>query len=254
MDYSDETWYVGSSGLKYYPCLLLSMCMLSTSVAYLFWLANNKNANIQSSIWATVTKLGMWVLVGTSNTHWVSHHWMHIMNISLHICPDWLITKKGKYPVDCMSYSDETWYAASSDLKCYPCAKYYPCALVLIHILDTSFAYLSTSFAYSDWLLTTKVLVLPCSHVVCLDLEHIFSEKLTGSGMTNTLILVGIPKSSTEGVWTSNWIAQFAKITITPPQKKNSKISHIWRRTNPKIWVVVSELTPLTPSKKNLDT
>ena len=42
MGYSDETWYVGSSALKYYPCvLLLSMRILSTSFAYLFWLANN---------------------------------------------------------------------------------------------------------------------------------------------------------------------------------------------------------------------
>ena len=43
MDYSDKTLYVGSSGLKYNPCvLLLLMRLLSTSFAYLFWLANNK--------------------------------------------------------------------------------------------------------------------------------------------------------------------------------------------------------------------
>ena len=40
--YSNETWYVGRSALKYYPCvLLLSICILSTSFTYLFWLANN---------------------------------------------------------------------------------------------------------------------------------------------------------------------------------------------------------------------
>ena len=42
MGYSDKTWYVGSSALKYYPCvLLLLMCKLITSFVYLFWLANN---------------------------------------------------------------------------------------------------------------------------------------------------------------------------------------------------------------------
>ena len=55
----------------------------------------------------------------------------------------------------------------------------------------------------------SKCLALPFSYIFCLDLEHWFSEKLSGSGMTNTLILVGIPNSSTEGVWISNGIAQF---------------------------------------------
>ena len=42
MGYSDETWYVVRSALKYYPCvLLLLMHILITSFAYLFWLANN---------------------------------------------------------------------------------------------------------------------------------------------------------------------------------------------------------------------
>ena len=41
-DCSDETCYVGATGLKYNPCvLLLSMYILSTSFAYLFWLADN---------------------------------------------------------------------------------------------------------------------------------------------------------------------------------------------------------------------
>ena len=41
MGYSDETWYVGSSGHKYYVCCH-QMCISNTSFAYLFWLANNK--------------------------------------------------------------------------------------------------------------------------------------------------------------------------------------------------------------------
>ena len=51
------------------------MRLFNTSFAYLFWLANNKKkkkkkgANIQSSVWATVTRLGMWVVVGISITH-----------------------------------------------------------------------------------------------------------------------------------------------------------------------------------------
>ena len=36
-----------------------------------------------------------------------------------------------------------------------------------------------------------------------------FSKNLCGSGMTNTLILVGIPNSSSEGMWFSNGIAHF---------------------------------------------
>ena len=40
------------------------MCIFKTSFAYLFCLANNKKANIESSVWATGTKRGMWVVVG----------------------------------------------------------------------------------------------------------------------------------------------------------------------------------------------
>ena len=48
MGYNDKTWYVGSSRLKYYSYVLLfMMCILSISVAYLFWLANNKKCNYQ---------------------------------------------------------------------------------------------------------------------------------------------------------------------------------------------------------------
>ena len=48
MGYSDETLYVGRSTLKYYPCVLvLLMCMLITSFAYSFWLADKPNSNFQ---------------------------------------------------------------------------------------------------------------------------------------------------------------------------------------------------------------
>ena len=40
--YCNRTWYVGSTWLKYYPCvLLLLMHIWSTSFAYFIWLANN---------------------------------------------------------------------------------------------------------------------------------------------------------------------------------------------------------------------
>ena len=60
------------------------ICISNISFAYLFCLANNKKkANIQSAIWATVTKPGMLVVVGTSNTHWVCNHWMRIINTGI---------------------------------------------------------------------------------------------------------------------------------------------------------------------------
>ena len=49
MGYSDETWYVGSDGHKYYLVVCHhQMCIFDTSFAYLFWLANNKKSNIIS--------------------------------------------------------------------------------------------------------------------------------------------------------------------------------------------------------------
>ena len=58
------------------------MCIFNASFAYLFWLANNKKSNIQSSVWATLMKLSMWVVMGTSTTHVVCHHQMRIFNTS----------------------------------------------------------------------------------------------------------------------------------------------------------------------------
>ena len=76
-----QTWYVGSGGQKY----LLPTRSVVTEWAYLIrhlhicsdWLIIEK-ANIQNSVWATVTSLGIWVVVGrkyypcglsSSNTH-----------------------------------------------------------------------------------------------------------------------------------------------------------------------------------------
>ena len=97
MGYIDETWYVGSDGHKYYPCGLSSP---NAHIPHLHicsdWLITQKSS-IQSSIWATLMTLGMWVVMGTSTTHVVCHHPLRIFNTSFpYICSDWLITKKNQ--------------------------------------------------------------------------------------------------------------------------------------------------------------
>ena len=73
------------------------------------WLITKK-ANIQSSAWATVTKLGMCVVVGRSTTNVVFHHQIHIFDTSFAYL-FWLANNiKGKYPEFCMGYNDKTWY------------------------------------------------------------------------------------------------------------------------------------------------
>ena len=55
-----KTWYVDSGRHKYCLHGLLSLNTHdNSSFAYLFFLANN--------VWATVTKLGVWVVVVDSN-------------------------------------------------------------------------------------------------------------------------------------------------------------------------------------------
>ena len=56
------------------------MRIFNTSLAYLFWLAYNKKSNIQSSVWATLMKLGKWVVMGTSTMFCC--HQMCIFNTS----------------------------------------------------------------------------------------------------------------------------------------------------------------------------
>ena len=123
MGYIDETWYVGSDGHKYYTCGLVV-----TNCAYLIphlhicsdWLITKKS-NIQNSIWATLMKLGTWVVIGTSTTHVICCHQMHIFNTSFSYL-FWLANnKKVKYPEFYMGYIDETWYVGSDRQKYYPC-------------------------------------------------------------------------------------------------------------------------------------
>ena len=101
------------------------------------WLITKK-ANILSFVWATVTKLGMWVVVGTSTTHMVSCHQMHMFNTSFAYL-FWLANckKKGKYPEVCMGYSDKTWYVDSGGQKYINVVCHHQMC-----IFDTSLAYL----------------------------------------------------------------------------------------------------------------
>ena len=98
------------------------MRISNTSFAYLFWLANNKKVKyIQSSIWATLMELGMWVVMGTSTTHVLFCYRMRIFNTSFAYL-FWLANnKKIKYPEFCMGYIDGTWYVGSDGPKYYPC-------------------------------------------------------------------------------------------------------------------------------------
>ena len=78
-----QTWYVGSGAQ------LLTTWSVVTECAYLIphlhicsdWLIINKS-NIQSSVWATLMKLSMWVVMGISATHVVCRHQTRIFNTS----------------------------------------------------------------------------------------------------------------------------------------------------------------------------
>ena len=108
---------MGSSGLKYYPCvLLLSMCILSISFAYLFWLANNKKMQISRVLYG----LKSWNLVSQMGRSGLKYY-PCVLLLSMYILSTsfaylfWLgNNKKCKYPKFCMGYGDETWYVGST--------------------------------------------------------------------------------------------------------------------------------------------
>ena len=87
-------WVVGDTSITHVVCRH-GMRIFYTSFAYLFWLADNKKVNIQSSVWATLMKLGMWVLMGISATHVVCRHQMRIFNTSFGYL-FWLANNKKK--------------------------------------------------------------------------------------------------------------------------------------------------------------
>ena len=73
-----KTWYVGNGGHKFYPCSVLTKCPCLMPYLHICsdWLIKKGKCPfcILSSVWATVTKLGIWVVVGTSSTHMVCRH------------------------------------------------------------------------------------------------------------------------------------------------------------------------------------
>ena len=92
-----------------------------------------KKANIQSSVWATVTKLGIWVVVGTSTARMVCCHQMHMFDTSFAYL-FWLANNKKRANIQS---SDETWYVGSCGRKFYQSGLSSPNG-----IFNTSFAYL----------------------------------------------------------------------------------------------------------------
>ena len=93
------------------------MRIFNTSFAYLFWLANNKKSNIQSSVWATLMKLCMWVVMGTSTTHVVCRHQMRILNTSFAAYPFWLANNKQfKY-----NLQGTSWHFPKGGPRCIFC-------------------------------------------------------------------------------------------------------------------------------------
>ena len=78
-------------------CLLacLLACIHACMHVCFDWLITNKS-NIQNSVWTTLMKLGMWVVMATSIIHVVclSVTKCPYLIPHLHICSDCLITKK----------------------------------------------------------------------------------------------------------------------------------------------------------------
>ena len=97
-------WVVGGGAAQVLPTW-----SVVTKFAYLIphlhicsdWLITKKS-NIQSSVWATLMKLGMWVVMGTSTTHVVCSHQMRIFNTSFAYLFSLANIMKGKYPKFCI--------------------------------------------------------------------------------------------------------------------------------------------------------
>ena len=110
-----QTCYVGSGHKYFTECTYLIPHLHICSD----WLITKKS-NIQSSEWAILVKLGMWVVMGTSSTHVVCRHQMCIFNTSFSYL-FWLANnQKVEYPEFWMGYIDETWYVGSDGHKFYP--------------------------------------------------------------------------------------------------------------------------------------
>ena len=68
-----------------------------------------------------LVNLGMWVVGAQVLPTWSVVTKCAYSIPHLHICSDWLITKKVKNSEFCMGYIAETWYVGSDGHKYYPC-------------------------------------------------------------------------------------------------------------------------------------
>ena len=132
-------WVVGGTSTTHVVCRH-RMRIFNTSFAYLFSLANNKKIKYPEFCMGWIDETWyMLVVMGTSTTHVVCHHRMHIFNTSF-AYQFWLANnKKVKYLEICMGYIDETWYVGSVGYKYYPCVRSSPNAhiqyLICISVL-----------------------------------------------------------------------------------------------------------------------
>ena len=134
----------------------------------MFYLANNKKSNIQSSVWATLMKLGR-AYVGSDGHKYYPHgrHLMRIFNTSFAYLFSLAYNKKGKYPEFCMGHSDETWYVGCGGHKYYPPGVWSP-----------------TSFVYMLWLANKKKGNYPRESSVWATLTKLGILVVSGSGGT----------------------------------------------------------------------
>ena len=75
------------------------MHILNSSLAYLFWLANNnKGKYLEFCVSYSEKKLDVWGVLGTGVTHLICHHQMRIFNSSFAYLLWLAINNEGKYP------------------------------------------------------------------------------------------------------------------------------------------------------------
>ena len=72
-------WVVGAQVLPTWSVVTECAYLIPHLHIYSDWLITKKS-NIQSFVWATLMKLGMWVVMGTSTTYVVCRHRMCIFN------------------------------------------------------------------------------------------------------------------------------------------------------------------------------
>ena len=116
----DETWYVGSDGHKYYPYMVCRHRMrIPLFHICSYWLIKVKYPEFCmgyiDETWYVCSDGHKYYPcqcgLSSSNAHLIPH---------LHICSDWLITKKSNIQSSVsMGYIDETWFVGSDGHKYY---------------------------------------------------------------------------------------------------------------------------------------